>query len=425
MRILLIQDDPERRRMLAGQVRQEFPQATVIEASTAAAADLVSDLDEVELLVTDGAAAGVPRSDLIERIIDRFPDCPIVTFAGSGVIDGGQSGLGLASVVDAPQPGAGERGADRDAERRCRELLRMIPASCCQCSTDGRILDANPSFGDLIGAKDVLGRRLQEFLVEPNQLSSVLAAAQIGAGIEVALRRRDGEQIWTVMRAGTRPGHASIACSFTDITARKEAEERTGALLREKDALIEELYHRVNNNLQILMSFVQQLVRETPDTAARAGLQDLGARIYSLSLVQDQLYRNQNFAEVDLRRYLEELCAARLRGSRIDRTLDLVDLRLPIARAIPIGLIANELLLNAVQHAFRGVAEPRLRVTLDHRQGRHLLRVADNGTGMATDVPPEGYGYRLIRLLAGQIGAEVSIVSEGGTAVTVAFAATG
>ena len=443
MKILLIEDDPDDRAMIAREVRQGFPDAALVELDSAAVDRALARNDPCVVL-TAYALDGVSGLDMLDRVKATDPDCPVImisSVAGEDVaVEAMRHGVDdyllktqgqLRRLNPAIHTALARRHARtmfRDAENQYRGLFDLVPASLCYCLADGVILDTNRSFRDLLGAKDDLrGAALSSFLVHPGPFAAVIRKAESRTGVEVRLRRAGDEVGWAVLRVRRVrfDGVQHLECAFTDITESKRSQERTEALLREKNALIEELYHRVNNNLQIVMSFVQQLFRETRDPTAKTGLQDLSARIYSLSLVQDQLYRNQNFAEVDLRQYLEDLCAARLRGTRIATTLELADLRLPIAQAIPVGLIANELLLNAVQHAFdETIAAPRIALSLRRLGGgRVLLAVRDNGRGLPRDEAPKGYGFRLIDLLARQIGARLSVDRQAGTTVSIEFPA--
>ena len=435
MYCLLVADDPTDRLSSGEAVRQAFPRARVVEVDGPARFEDALQTGGVDFALVVESTRWQGPVEVLRRIAAQCPGCPVLMLgtesrpeATIAAIANGFDDYLLTSEAGSQRFGLAIQAALARAARHVRQAFQLVPASLCHCSVDGSFVHVNERFREMLAMSadaDLGGQRLAMYLQDPAALDRIIGAAQTPSGAEILLRRQDGTDCWALMwahRIGTGQGSEHFACAFTDITDRKRADDRTGALLREKNILLEELYHRVNNNLQIVMSFVHQLVRETTDPAARANLQDLSSRIQSLALVQDQLYRNQNFVEADLGQYLEELCAARLRGSDIVFATELVDLRLPIGHAIPIGLIANELLINAVQHAFAGVSHPRVRVVL-HRVdlNRAKLVVEDNGVGLKGQPAPRGHGYRLIELLARQVGADISLASSEGTAVEIAF----
>lgn len=193
--------------------------------------------------------------------------------------------------------------------------------------------------------------------------------------------------------------------------------------------LLAELYHRVNNNLQMLTAFVLTLANRTSDPAIRRSLEELSSRIHSIALVQSRLYKSGDYARVNLREFLEELLASLFQGPEIAVSAKLEDVVVSVSRAIPIGLMANELLLNALKHAFTGVAEPSVSVSLSRVPGepkRALLLVEDNGVGMADAEPGKmgsrgGYGTRLLRSLSRQAEAKMDTTSEPGRGTCISL----
>jgi two-component sensor histidine kinase len=244
-------------------------------------------------------------------------------------------------------------------------------------------------------------------------------------------------------RLGPEAGAALEHAAALRARAATEADLRRA--LKEKEALLEELFHRVNNNLQIVSSLVQAEALRTPHAETRNRLDDLTRRVQAIALVQERLYRAGDYAEVDVKAYLEELVAALTDGRAISVDLDLEELRLPIHRAVPLGLAANELIVNALKHAFGGGtseagAASRLSVRLVRGLGSPvpnrggaaappvvLLQIADNGNGIHQTNSTAGgggggSGLRLVRSLARQLDGELDIgtaPSGGGTVATI------
>jgi PAS domain S-box-containing protein len=222
----------------------------------------------------------------------------------------------------------------------------------------------------------------------------------------IALRNAEGEAV-------------RVAGSENDIHERKRAEEEIKASLHEKEVLLREIHHRVKNNLQIVSSLLNLQGRGHPALSGIfASTRD---RVHAMAAVHERLYQSGDFARIDLGAHLSALARALTRahapaGVRVHLDLQLEPVTVELNAAVPLSLIANELLLNALKYAFAGRKDGTVTVSLqtdgDHRQ----LLVADDGPGIPTAIDPmttRSLGLRLVRDLAHQIRAELRIDSEG------------
>lgn len=195
------------------------------------------------------------------------------------------------------------------------------------------------------------------------------------------------------------------------------AETRRG-LEENRDLLTQELYHRLHNNLQLVVGLIAFTARSINEPAARQRLDDLGRRVQSLSMLQERLYRGGDFRRVDFPAFLQQLVEdlLALDGRGIPTELELEPRMLPVDVAVPLALIANELLTNALKHAVPGAAGLTLRVTFHVAAGgAPVLEVTDNGVGQQAAEAGTGLGARLVRRLAEQIGGVVEVMPrEGG-----------
>jgi two-component sensor histidine kinase len=204
--------------------------------------------------------------------------------------------------------------------------------------------------------------------------------------------------------------------------ARASLEER----LRENEALLREIHHRVKNNLQVVSSLIRLQAPRVAGDGTLGLLIDVQSRISAMALIHEILYGSGNLAEVDFLGYVEALSsnlAETYGGSARSPRIACSGARsgLPIDRAVPLGLIANELITNALKHAFPAswAGEPRIEVrVLAPEKGRLVLEVADNGVGMPqalcaearNDAPSAGgnsLGLKLVDILGRQLGATV------------------
>jgi PAS domain S-box-containing protein len=242
----------------------------------------------------------------------------------------------------------------------------------------------------------------------------------------------DGQEKWVREKAYLEFGELLGGFGITqDITERKRSEqelrergERLGASLGEKEVLLKEIHHRVKNNMQVISSLVSLQAEELRDTVPRAIFQDLTHRVRSMALVHEKLYQSADLARVEFAEYLRSLLSYLWRAygteaSGVRLILDLEPVMLSVNTAVPFGLILNELVGNALKHAFRARAEGEVIVSLRGGvPGRVRLSVRDNGTGL-----PAGFdwrqarslGLRLVQMLAGQLHAAVEVSSAGGT----------
>ena len=180
-----------------------------------------------------------------------------------------------------------------------------------------------------------------------------------------------------------------------------------------RELLLKELYHRLHNNLQIVISLLRMTEKAVENPSDREQLADLGRRIQALSALQEEFYRSEDFRRVDFGGFLERLAGSLvgLTGGRVRLASRLDTVELPVDLAVPFGLIANEIITNALKHAFPHDRTGCLSMTLETRTDRAILTIADDGAGYPADPDlsaAPGLGMRLVRRLAEQIGGEVS-----------------
>lgn len=200
--------------------------------------------------------------------------------------------------------------------------------------------------------------------------------------------------------------------------------------VHEKELLLKELQHRVKNNLAIISSLLGLEMRKISDERSRRVFQGAQTRIYSMSTLYDQLFSSGDPGNIDLRGYLDKLAHTVFRtylndADRITLAVSLEHVVLDVKRAVPVGLIVNELLTNAVKYAFPEGRTGEIRVTLEEREGRITLEIADNGIGL-----PEGLdmnavgsmGLLLVKMLSDQIGGEILRPEGPGCTLGVSFA---
>jgi len=214
----------------------------------------------------------------------------------------------------------------------------------------------------------------------------------------------------------------------SEIAQRSIAEEHLQRSLDEKDVLIKEIHHRVKNNLQVVISLLYLQAKKTPDPACSAALMDSQTRIKSMALIHENLYKSGDMTSVDFDRYLRNLAGNLMVAYGADRsgirvTTDARDLAVTITTAIPLGLIANELVSNALKYAFAGTGQGGEVVLTGKKDENGItLVIRDNGRGIPEDFDwenAESLGFNLVIMLARQLKGSVRLNRKNGTEFTI------
>jgi len=240
---------------------------------------------------------------------------------------------------------------------------------------------------------------------------------------EVESRRIPG--IWLEISA--YPSDEGLTVLGHEITERKRAEELTRNSLREKETLLKEIHHRIKNNLQIVNALLGlQAHNVKPDNVLQV-LKDSQARIKSIALVHEKLYKSDDLRYIDFADYLDNLAvglartyAADTRG--IELAIEAEPVPLDIDIALPCSLIVNELVTNALKHAFPDGRSGEIRIFLKQEESGIHLRISDDGIGFPLDIDfhrTTSLGLQLVKSLAGQLNADLQMQSGEGTRVEV------
>ncbi|MBI3877903.1 MAG: PAS domain S-box protein [Verrucomicrobia bacterium] len=344
--------------------------------------------------------------------------------------------MALSTIVDI---------TERQQAEQTRRLLAAIVESSADAiiskDPDGIITSWNRSAERLFGytTAEAVGQPISILIppqrqAEEAQLIERIEKDEPIKSYETVRRRKDGSLVDVSLTVshlkdarGVNIGVSKIA---RDITERKLAEERIRASLREKDVMLQEIHHRVKNNLQVVSSLLnlQSINMKSPE--ALAALSESRARVQTMALVHEKLYQSRNLSELDFAEFARSLTANLLRAFGIGP--DAVGLRvemehvlLDINRAIPCALILNELVSNAFKYAFPAGRRGEVWVRLE-RTPRDELRlvVGDNGVGLPKGFDPaqgQSLGLQLVQTLVRQLDGAMRVNSENGTEYAITF----
>ncbi|MDP9114192.1 MAG: PAS domain S-box protein [Acidobacteriota bacterium] len=274
-------------------------------------------------------------------------------------------------------------------------------------------------------AEAMFGYRADEVVGQP------LALLFAEEGKESRWRRKNGTEFAreSLPFNITWNGCVFLAYILHDVALPTVTEERLRATLREKEVLIEEVHHRVKNNLQVITSLLGLQARTIKDAATRKKFEESRYRIQAMAILHQILYESSSLAEIDfadyVRRLVEHLVRSYGADSRIHTEVRLETLRCHRDVALPCGLIVNELLSNAFKYAFPGGTTGDIRVVLRRGSlGKVHLTVRDDGIGLPPGLDwktSPTLGLRLVRTLARQIDAEVKTSGRAGTLFSITF----
>lgn len=216
-----------------------------------------------------------------------------------------------------------------------------------------------------------------------------------------------------------------------EITERRQAQEALQASLREKESLLQEIHHRVKNNLQVMTSLLRLQCQFTEDAPVRQALTVNRDRLQSMALVHEHLYQSPDLARINLtdylRRYVPYLTRVYRKQARcIAVRTDAEDTYLDIDHAVPCGLLVNELVSNALKHAFPAGRTGEIRVEAWQENGHARLSVSDDGISLPAHVDfrrPKSLGLQLVNTLVKQLNGTIDLDNHQGTTFEVTFPA--
>ncbi len=332
-------------------------------------------------------------------------------------------------------------------EGQLRKLSRIVdqaPVSIAITDLDGAIEYVNPKFTEVTGygRDEVLGKnpRILQSGETPaevyREMWQSLTAGNVWRG-EFSNRKKNGELYVELAVLAPVVGPDGRATHYVavkeDITERKRADEELEASLREKQALLREVHHRVKNNLQVITSLLRLEAGRSEGGASLRVLKDMQGRILSMALLHETLYRSGEFGRVELETYVRQLSMQlfRAHGSEsggANLVLDLSPVRVDIDQAIPCGLLVSEMLTNSLKHGFTGGRGGEVLVSVRTEGEKQVrLEVSDNGVGLPVDFEArreKSLGMKLMTDLARQLGGHLDIGSGPGTRFQVIFSRT-
>lgn len=327
----------------------------------------------------------------------------------------------------------------REGEARFRTLADNIAQFAWMADPNGSIFWYNKRWYDYTGTtlQEMAGDGWKK-IQHPDHLERVTESLQhswdTGEPWEdiMPLRGKDGQYRWFLSRAlPIRDEKGRIIRWFgtnTDITERLLAEEQIKKSLSEKEILLQEVHHRVKNNMQVIISLMNLQVSKIKNKNLKSQFQEATSRVTAMALIHDILYRSDSLGEINLKDYFQSLTRSLMgmySAGGVTIHISTESIHLDMDRAIPCGLIINELVSNALKYAFPGrTGQIRIEATIEPPDTL-VLTILDNGIGLPPHVEvgkTDTLGLKLVLgLTENQLGGKLEVNRSHGTLYRIKF----
>lgn len=330
-----------------------------------------------------------------------------------------------------------------ESESKYRLLHESLMDAYVAVDMKGRIVDCNESYQTMLGYNRAELDRLTYMDLTPEKwrgfeediIRKQIIPNNYSDVYRKEYRRKDGSvfpvELRTSLLRDENGEPSGMWAIVRDITVRVRGEEDLKTSLKEKEALLRELYHRTKNNMQVICSMLALQSSYTQDPEVLDIFKEMENRIHSMTLVHQKLCESHNLASINLPEYIRDLAELLMHShgvshGKVELSLDLDEVSVSIDTAVPCGFILNELISNSLKHAFPGHRAGELAVRLTAGSAGEIeLCVSDNGVGV-----PEGFDFRTSGRLGlqsvfaigeHQLQGQVVFQSDGGLSCKVNF----
>jgi PAS domain S-box-containing protein len=326
----------------------------------------------------------------------------------------------------------------KESERKYRKIFENVQDIFYQTDLNGLITEISPSIERYseYTPDELIGQPASFFYGDPHErtaLMNILMKKGEVADYEIILKTKNNELVNVSLNAhylfDSDNQHIGIEGSLRDITERKEMEMELVESLEEKEMLLKEIHHRVKNNLMVISSLLNLQSRYIKDKDDLDMFRQSQNRANSMALIHERLYRSTDLKRIDFGEYIETLSSDLYNTYAADPTIlklnvDVENLMLDINTSIPLGLILNELLSNAMKHAFPDKMKGEINVSFYITDDTYVLKISDNGIGLPDDFDifqSDSLGLKLVTSLTNQIDGNIEINRDGLTEFKITF----
>lgn len=326
-----------------------------------------------------------------------------------------------------------------ESEKKYKNLANLLPQMVVELNKNCEFTFANRAVFKLTGYTrgDIDGLKPYQLVIPEDQLRVKENILQIMngeelEGIEYTAQRKDGSKFPIVVYCSKiiiDNKLVGIRAIILDYTELKEAKDKVQRSLEEKEILLKEIHHRVKNNLMVISSLLDLQSNYIKDKSSRDMFLESQSRAKSMALIHERMYESTDLKRIDFGDYIRTLCMEIYRSlvhhpEKIKLQMDLQPVKVDINTAIPCGLILNELVSNAMKHAFPNDLEGELNIKFYSKDEHLILSVKDNGIGFPQDIDfknTKSLGLNIVNSLVGQIDGEIEMIRDDGTEFNITF----
>ncbi len=332
----------------------------------------------------------------------------------------------------------------RKSEANYRGLIENMLEGVYQTRPDGKIISSNPALVQMLGydsEEELCIAASAEDLYMDSKDRKVMTSKIEEKGelrnVELNLKKKNGQGITALENARVVRDQQSKVMFYegvlTDISERKQAEEKIKAALEEKEVLLKEIHHRVKNNMQMVSSLLKLQEIKMKDLTVKKAFKESQNRIRSMAMIHEKLYQSEDLTKIDIGKYIESLTTDlfwtyNVRPDTIKLRIRVKNVYFDIDLAISCGLIINELISNSLKYAFPEGKKGEIIIDFSLKNDKYQLTVGDNGTGFPEDLDfrkVESLGLQLVMLLGKKIKGTIELNRRKGTVFKIIFKGNG
>jgi len=324
------------------------------------------------------------------------------------------------------------------SEKKYRELADLLPQTVFETDQNAKLTFMNVYGFEMFGYSQKHlenGLNILELIIEEERAISKDKITEVlkgdGSGDEYTAKRIDGTLFPIIIHSNpifNRDVFEGFRGIIIDISDIKDAEEKIIASLKDKEVLLQEIHHRVKNNMQIISSLLSLQANHTDSDEIAEILKESRGRVKSMAMIHENLYHSQNIGKLNMGEYLNNLVGDIVKSystqpTNITIDMDIEEINLNIDTAIPMGLMVNEVVSNSVKHAFPN-NNGTIRLKLKHDDDNYLLSVSDDGVGFPETFnidESSSLGLKLVKSLAIQLEGDLLIKTNPETSFVLKF----
>ncbi len=329
----------------------------------------------------------------------------------------------------------------KESEEKYKFLTNNIPDIIYSLDGEGKIATINSTALERFGytEQSSIGKPFMDFIHPEDReilIKSFLKALEEKrketTGLQFRLVAKNGNCYWFELNArarfdnkGSYIGEEGV---LRDITDRRQAEDKIKSLLEEKELLLQEVYHRIKNNMNTIKGLLSLQISAEENPSTIESLLDAESRVQSMIFLYDRLNCSENYRELSVKEYITSL-AEEIIGSfpgrgKVELKSEISDFILNVKLLTPIGIIVNEILTNTMKHAFIGRDRGLITLSASHNKNHVVIIIQDNGVGVPETVSFEnstGFGMQLVGMLVEQIDGSIRIERGTGSKFVLEF----